>query len=108
MERIEVCHLAGATFGRQVYIVILTAKTESQDLVTAMKAGADDYVTKSFRSQGLRFRLAAGCRILDLEKQLALSVGPVPRRHGRGMSSPHGEVDSFAANPAPGMFREVN
>jgi DNA-binding response OmpR family regulator len=78
MDGIEVCQLARAAFGRQVYVMILTAKTRSEDLVTAMKAGADDYVTKPFKSQELRFRLAAASRILNLEKQLALFLGPVP------------------------------
>jgi DNA-binding response OmpR family regulator len=133
MEGIEVCRLARATFGRQVYIMILTAKTESKDLVTARNAAADDYITKPLKSQELRFRLASACRILDLEEQLALSLGPVPRRHGPGMSSPHaspppaighyrvgperedllcaGEAYSSAAHPvlvSPGMLREVN
>jgi DNA-binding response OmpR family regulator len=67
-----------ATFGRKVYILILTARTESDDLVTAVQAGADDYVTKPFKSQELRVRLAAACRILRLEEQLAAArcLGP--------------------------------
>jgi DNA-binding response OmpR family regulator len=55
--------------------LILTAKTESEDLVAAMQAGADDYVTKPLKSQELRIRLAAACRILDLEERLALALG---------------------------------
>jgi DNA-binding response OmpR family regulator len=95
MEGVEVCRLARARFGRDVYILIVTAKTESEDLVAAMKAGADDYVTKPFKSQELRFRLAAACRILDLEEQRALLLGQALRRHGRGVASPH------APPPAP-------
>ncbi len=75
MEGIEVCRLARAAFGSRVYILILTAKTKSEDLVTAMEAGADDYVTKPLKSQELRIRLAAACRILDLEERLAQASG---------------------------------
>ena len=74
-HRIEVCRLARAHFGRGVYILILTAKTQSEDLVAAMQAGADDYVTKPLKSQELRIRLAAACRILDLEERLAHALG---------------------------------
>ena len=84
MGGVEVCNKVRATFGRQVYVMILTAKTGSGDLVTAMRAGADDYVTKPFKSQELRFRLAAACRILNLEDQLALSLGPVLSAVGAG------------------------
>lgn len=75
LDGIEVCRLARAEFGRSVYILILTAKTQSEDLVEAMQAGVDDYVTKPLKSQELRIRLAAARRILDLEDRLALALG---------------------------------
>ena len=75
LDGIEVCRLARAAFGRSVYILILTAKTQSEDLVEAMQAGVDDYVTKPLKSQELRIRLAAARRILDLEDRLALALG---------------------------------
>jgi diguanylate cyclase (GGDEF)-like protein len=53
-----------------VYIVLLTARTESRDLVEGMDAGADDYLTKPFRNHELRVRLRAGTRILDLQQEL--------------------------------------
>jgi diguanylate cyclase (GGDEF)-like protein len=53
-----------------VYVLLLTARTESQDLVEGMEAGADDYLTKPFNAQELRVRLRAGRRILDLQEQL--------------------------------------
>jgi diguanylate cyclase (GGDEF)-like protein len=50
--------------------VLLTARTESRDLVEGMDAGADDYLTKPFRNHELRVRLRAGRRILDLQEEL--------------------------------------
>jgi DNA-binding response OmpR family regulator len=73
MEGIEVCRLARAAFGRDVYILILTARTESEDLEAAVEAGADDYVSKPFKSQELSARLRTGCRILDLQDSLAVA-----------------------------------
>lgn len=73
LDGIEVCRLVRAGLGLAVYVLILTAKAQSEDLVTAMQAGADDYVTKPLKSLELRIRLAAACRILDLEERLALA-----------------------------------
>lgn len=52
------------------YIVLLTARGETEDLVTGMDAGADDYIIKPFHESELKVRLRAGKRILDLHKQL--------------------------------------
>ena len=52
------------------YIVLLTARSETEDLVTGMNAGADDYIVKPFNESELKVRLRAGTRILELHKQL--------------------------------------
>lgn len=78
LSGIEVCRLARTEFGRGVYILILTAKTQNEDLVMAMQAGADDYVTKPLKSQELRIRLAAACRILELEERLGQAIRSAP------------------------------
>lgn len=56
---------------RYVYVVLLTSKSEKQDLVAAMDAGADDFLVKSCDNQELRVRLREGARILRLEQKLA-------------------------------------
>jgi len=53
-----------------IYVILLTARTESDDLVEGMDAGADDYLTKPFKPPELRVRLRAGRRILDLQEEL--------------------------------------
>lgn len=52
------------------YILLLTAKGEKSDLVEAIEAGADDYITKPFDHRELEVRLRAGNRILDLQDRL--------------------------------------
>jgi diguanylate cyclase (GGDEF)-like protein len=71
LDGVEICRRVRAA-GREpyVYIVLLTARTESRDLVEGMDAGADDYLTKPFRNHELRVRLRAGRRILDLQEAL--------------------------------------
>ena len=68
LDGIEVCRRVRASNQiNYTYVLIVTAKTTSEDLVAAMEAGADDYVTKPFKSAELRARLRAGCRILELQ-----------------------------------------
>jgi two-component system, cell cycle response regulator len=52
------------------YILLLTSRSERDDLVQGMNAGADDYVIKPFDRHELRVRLRAGTRIVDLQEQL--------------------------------------
>ena len=56
------------------YIILLTAKGRSQDIVTGLEAGADDYVTKPFDLEALRARLQTGFRTLELQRSLAHRV----------------------------------
>lgn len=55
-----------------VYLVLLTGKTKTQDIVQGMEAGADDYVSKPFDEQELKVRLRAGQRIVDLHEALRI------------------------------------
>ncbi len=52
------------------YVLLLTARTNKEDVIEGMDSGADDYVTKPFDAQELKVRLRAGRRILDLQAQL--------------------------------------
>ncbi len=54
-----------------VYIVMLTGKSEKDDVVEGIDAGADDFVSKPFDRGELRARLNAGLRIVELEHSLA-------------------------------------
>jgi two-component system, cell cycle response regulator len=53
-----------------IYVLLLTAKTDRQDLVLGLEAGADDYITKPFDAQELKLRVRAGRRILELQSEL--------------------------------------
>jgi signal transduction histidine kinase len=53
-----------------VYAILLTARSQKQDLVEGMEAGADDFLTKPFDRDELRVRLRAGERIIRLEHHL--------------------------------------
>ena len=53
-----------------VYMVLLTSKQSSGDVVQGLEAGADDYLTKPCHAAELRARLHTGRRILQLEDKL--------------------------------------
>jgi two-component system cell cycle response regulator len=53
-----------------VYILMLTSKQDSEDIVIGLEAGADDYITKPCHLAELRARLHTGRRILSLEETL--------------------------------------
>jgi diguanylate cyclase (GGDEF)-like protein len=56
--------------GAYVYIILLTSRQQSEDIVAGLEAGADDYLTKPCENAELKARLNAGCRILSLEESL--------------------------------------
>ncbi|MDA0836820.1 MAG: SpoIIE family protein phosphatase [Planctomycetota bacterium] len=53
-----------------IYIIMLTAKAEKNDIVTGMGAGADDFLAKPFHRDELNVRLRAGTRITKLNSEL--------------------------------------
>jgi len=69
---IEVCEKVRAA-GLRIppYHIVLTSRGASDDVVQALRAGADDHITKPFEIEELRARLAVGVRIVTLQRQLA-------------------------------------
>ena len=53
-----------------IYIILLTAKKGKQDLIEAMDAGADDFISKPFDPDILKVRLRAGKRVIELQNEL--------------------------------------
>jgi DNA-binding response OmpR family regulator len=71
----EICRrLRGREAGGYVYVILLTARGRSDDVVAGLESGADDYVTKPFDWKELETRLRAGTRILELQSELGHKV----------------------------------
>ncbi|HXQ27600.1 MAG TPA: TonB-dependent receptor plug domain-containing protein [Candidatus Acidoferrales bacterium] len=71
LEGPQVCQRVREHLDRPyVYLLLLTARSQKDDLLRGLEAGADDYLTKPFDAQELRARLKVGQRILDLQRGL--------------------------------------
>jgi two-component system response regulator MtrA len=73
MDGIDVCKEIRAESG--VPIVMLTAKTDTVDVVLGLESGADDYVLKPFKPKELVARVRARLRRLDEPKPETLEIG---------------------------------
>jgi len=51
------------------YIIIVTSKTDIQDVIKGMEAGADDYIAKPFNKDELHVRIKAGERVINLQSK---------------------------------------
>ncbi len=75
MNGIDVCRAIRSESG--VPIVMLTAKTDTVDVVLGLESGADDYVMKPFKPKELVARIRARVRRTDAEPAELLSIGEV-------------------------------
>ena len=75
MDGVEVCqNVRAQTDGEPSYLILLSAKATTEDIVAGLESGADDYVTKPVDLPELRARLKVGTRILDLQSALSERV----------------------------------
>jgi sigma-B regulation protein RsbU (phosphoserine phosphatase) len=56
------------------YIIMLTARTTTEDVVVGLGAGADDFLKKPYEQAELRARLSVGERMIALQGRLAQRV----------------------------------
>lgn len=85
----------------QIYIIMVTARSEMEDLLTGFASGIDDFLAKPLDFREVLARIKAACRIIGLEKSLReqnlrlvrdLEAGAVVQR-----SLLPGEVEKFAS-----------
>ncbi len=74
MSGIDVCRAIRAESG--VPIIMLTAKSDTVDIVLGLESGADDYVVKPFKPKELVARMRARLRQHDEVAGETLTIGP--------------------------------
>jgi two-component system alkaline phosphatase synthesis response regulator PhoP len=65
----------------EVYVILLTAKTEETDKIVGLSVGADDYVTKPFSPRELTARIKAALRRLKTSGDSASDTSVYSFRH---------------------------
>lgn len=71
MDGVDVCRKARELpHGNLFYIIIFTSLEDKKDLVTALDAGADDFIIKSFDKDELKARVKVGERVARLKSEL--------------------------------------
>jgi two-component system response regulator MtrA len=73
-DGLEVCRQIRAESG--VPIIMLTAKSDTVDVVLGLESGADDYVVKPFKPKEVVARVRARLRSYDDLEPETLSIGP--------------------------------
>lgn len=66
-----------------VYVILLTARTEETDKIVGLSVGADDYVTKPFSPRELTARVKAALRRLQTGAGRGVEGGVLSFRHVR-------------------------
>lgn len=70
MDGLELCrNIRKMPAKNYAYIIIVTSKTKTVDLIEAFNAGADDYISKPFAPDELSVRINNGTRILEFENR---------------------------------------
>ena len=68
---LELCERIRAEGQREyTYIIVLSAKSEKDQVVKGLAAGADDYLTKPFDPGELLARVGVGARTVDLHREI--------------------------------------
>jgi two-component system response regulator MtrA len=115
-DGIDVCRQIRAESG--VPIVMLTAKSDTVDVVVGLESGADDYIVKPFKPKELVARIRARLRRTDEPDAEMLTIGDlnidvaghVVRRDGQAISLTPLEFDllvALARKPRHVFTREV-
>jgi len=75
IDGIEICRKLRTTPGFELmYIILLTSRSEKEDLAMGLTAGANDYISKPFHPIELESRVRVGQRMLNLQRSLTSRI----------------------------------
>ena len=80
LDGLHVCRaLRSLTHQRYIYVIMVTAHHSTADLLAALAAGADDFLSKPVDAAQLLARMRSGERVLALESRLEERIGELER-----------------------------
>jgi two-component system, cell cycle response regulator len=83
MDGIELCRrIRAAHTDRYSYFVLVTAMTEVEHVITAMAAGADDFIVKPLQQTALEATLIGAARVTALHEELRTQRSALERLNG--------------------------
>ena len=75
MDGVEVCRKIRATkFSDPAYLILLTVRDKTEDIVKGLKAGANDYIVKPYKVEELQVRVGVGCRVVEMQAIMARQI----------------------------------
>jgi diguanylate cyclase (GGDEF)-like protein len=71
MDGPDICrHIREAGRETYQYLILLSSRDSSTDVVQGLSSGADDYLVKPFNPMELKVRIRAGRRIVEMQREL--------------------------------------
>ena len=71
MDGLELCRrLRDLDLPHYVFIMFLTVKSASEEMIEGLEIGADEFLCKPVYQEELLARIGAGSRVLELERRL--------------------------------------
>ncbi len=75
LDGLEVCRKIRATkLSDPAYLIILTVRDKTEDIVRGLKAGANDYIVKPYNVEELQVRVGVGCRVVEMQAAMARQI----------------------------------
>lgn len=72
MDGVEVCRkIRENKLSDPAYLIILTVRNKTEDIVKGLKAGANDYIVKPYNIEELQVRVGVGCRVVEMQTIMA-------------------------------------
>ncbi len=68
------------------YVILLSARSSTIDIVSGLQAGADDYLAKPFAAEELRARVLAGLRLVAVQEQIEQRIHALQQAAARPTS----------------------
>jgi sigma-B regulation protein RsbU (phosphoserine phosphatase) len=99
----NICQLPN---GSSIYFILLTSKDGNEDKISALDAGADEYLVKPFDGRALMARLRAAERLIQTQWELARSLDELSKANKR-IGEEMNEVSKIQISMLPETLIEV-